>query len=56
MGIRLDDKGGYEDLKEHVGHDVVVVAYKEPGSKDEPVNVAIECETCGVVLISFDKP
>lgn len=36
----------------HVGHNVVVVAY----GQDEPINVAVECEDCNVVLLDFDKP
>jgi len=37
----------FEELLSHVGHDVVVVIY---GDEDDPANVAIECETCGVVI------
>ena len=40
---------GYEDLRNHVGHDVVVVMY---GDGD---NVAIECETDGEVLLDFNR-
>lgn len=43
----------YEDLLHHVGHTIVCVAYGDP---DEPHNVAIECETCGEVLMSYDHP
>lgn len=39
----------YKGLKEHVGHDVFVVAY---GDDD---NVSIECHTCNQILVSYDK-
>ena len=55
MAIDLSENGGgYKDLKEHIGHSVVVVGYGPEG--EEPVNVAIECEDCGEVLIEFDAP
>ena len=41
----------YETLLEHVGHKIEVVTYGELF-----LNVAIECETCNQVLLSFDKP
>jgi hypothetical protein len=54
MAIDLSEDGqGYSDLKEHVGHRIVCVPY---GDDDDPVNVAIECETCNCVLVDFDKP
>ena len=53
MGIRLDNVGGFEDLKEHIGHNIVVVGY---GPEDSPVNVAIECWDCQCVLVDFDEP
>lgn len=31
----------FEDLINHIGHDIVCVTYGDP-----PINVAIECETC----------
>jgi len=43
----------FEDLKAHVGHFIVCVAYGDPL---DPENVAVECETCSEVLIDFDKP
>ena len=53
MGIDLSENGqGYEDLKNHIGHEIVCVAY---GKIDDPVNMAIECETCNEVLVDFDK-
>lgn len=55
MGIDLSENGnGYNDLMEHQGHHLVVVAY---GNEEKPnVNVAIECETCDCVLVDFDRP
>ena len=50
----------FEDLIGHVGHEIVCVTYgDEPDygdiSKDN-LNVAVECETCGCVLVDFDRP
>jgi len=50
--MALDLRNGYHDLTGHIGHEIVVARY----GADEPVNVAIECETCGTVLLEFDKP
>ena len=33
----------YERLKEHIGHNVVCVAY---GDINDPVDICIECEDC----------
>lgn len=41
---------GFDELKGHIGHDVVVVGY----GQDEVKNVAIECETCGCVLKDYN--
>ena len=38
-------------LTPHVGHDIECVTYGEP-----PVNVTLECNTCGCVLVSHDSP
>lgn len=43
----------YDELREHIGHKVVVVCYGEKNA--EPENVAIECETCDEVLIDYDR-
>jgi len=43
--------GSFNELRKHIGHNVVVVGY----GKDELVNVAIECEDCGEVLLDFDS-
>ena len=40
----------YDTLIGHVGHDIECTTY---GDNDE--NVAIECKTCNVVLLDFDK-
>lgn len=54
MGLPLyDPRACYEELKYHIGHRVVVVGY---GDENHPVNVAVECETCGQVIIDFDEP
>jgi hypothetical protein len=47
----------YDDLLRHVGHRVVVVSYG-PGHEygGDVENVAVECETCGEVLLDFDHP
>ena len=52
MGIDL--KNGYPELLSHVGHDIECVAYGDDPL--EPHNVAIQCKTCGEVLIDFDHP
>ena len=44
----------FTDLRQHVGHDVVVVTYRASGNVS-PLNVAVECETCCEVLIDFDN-
>lgn len=41
----------YEKLKEHIGHDIVCVAY---GNIDNPNDICIECEDCNEVLISAE--
>ena len=50
----------YKELRRHIGHNIVCVGYAlkdEKGNrKSHYENVAIECETCNEVLISFDKP
>ena len=39
----------YEELIQHKGHKIVCVTY------GDDVNVALECETCNMVLLDFDK-
>lgn len=43
----------YSELRQHIGHNIEVVAYGDP---DEPANVAIECITCNEVLMDYDAP
>lgn len=45
----------YEDLKRHIGHKIVCVAYGTGENEQSPENVAVECETCNEVLMDFDK-
>ena len=58
MGIDLSENGrGYYDLKEHIGHKIVIVGYGAAYDQPEhPVNIAIECEDCGEVLVDFNHP
>lgn len=52
--MAIDLNNGYSELREHVGHDIICVSY---GSIFYPEsNISLECETCGCVLIDFDKP
>ena len=39
----------YQELMQHVGHDIEAITYGNFG------NVAIECTTCYEVLIDYDK-
>lgn len=41
----------YDKLKNHIGHDVVCVAY---GDINNPDDICIECEDCNEVLISTE--
>lgn len=41
----------YDKLKPHIGHDIVCVCY---GNPEDPVDICIECETCGEVLVSAE--
>lgn len=43
----------FEELSWHVGHDVEVVTYRRGG---HVYNIAIECNDCGTVLMSFGNP
>lgn len=53
MGIDLSDAGAmYRDLKDHLGHEIVVVAY---GDDAAPDNIAIECRDCGTVLLDANR-
>ena len=44
----------YDDLRRHIGHHIECVCYA--AGNDPPVNVALECADCGVVLIDYDAP
>ena len=54
MGIDLNK--GYEELLPHIEHNIVIVTYGGLGNREDPDNIAIECETCGEVLLDFNKP
>lgn len=41
----------FDELEAHVGHDIECVTY----GTDSPVNVAVECVTCGCVIVDYDK-
>jgi len=43
----------FNSLVYHEGHNIVYVTYGRPNG--EPVNVAVECETCNTVLLDFDR-
>jgi hypothetical protein len=47
--VGIDLHNGYDDLRQHLGHRVVVAEY---GGGD---NVALECEDCAEVLVDFDR-
>jgi uncharacterized protein with PIN domain len=54
MAINLgSQKSIYEDLKEHLTHSISLTWY---GDKSDPVNVAIECDTCACILVDASKP
>jgi hypothetical protein len=54
MAIDLSENGnGYNELKDHIGHRIVIACY---GRAKDPRNISIECETCETVLVDFDKP
>jgi len=57
MSCDLSENGnGFNDLRKHIGHSVVVVGYGDSNVVKELVNVAMECEDCSEVLMSFDNP
>lgn len=39
----------YEDLEVHVGHEMECTSYAQGA------NVAVECLTCGSIIIDFDR-
>lgn len=42
----------YNKLKPHLGHNIVCAYY---GSIDNPVDICIECEDCGEILLSVES-
>lgn len=42
----------YDILRPHIGHEIVCVCYGKDG--EDPVDICIECEDCGTVLISSE--
>lgn len=46
----------YEDLRHHIGHKIACVCYGQGHEYEgDPANVAVECETCGEVLLDYDN-
>jgi hypothetical protein len=45
----------YYKLKEHLGHYVVIIGYRE-NPTDEYQSISLECEDCNEVLESCDNP
>jgi hypothetical protein len=43
----------YDVLKGHLLHNVAVVYY---GPAEEPLNIAVECEDCSMVLLDVNRP
>jgi len=41
-------ENNFDKLKNHVGHNIVCVNYKDQ-------NMAIECETCNEVLVDYER-
>ena len=42
----------WEKLKKHVGHRVEIVTY---GNENDPVDVCLECEDCGEVILDVEQ-
>jgi len=38
----------WDMLKSHIGHQVCIVAY---GDTDDPMDICLECEECGEVIL-----
>ena len=49
----------FKDLLGHVGHKIRCVTYGDgnlaPERQEDAENVALECETCGMVLLDFNR-
>jgi len=50
--VSIDLNNGYNDLRPHIGHKITCVCYGAGGQ--DPDNIALECEDCGMVLIDFN--
>lgn len=47
----------YTELRSHIGHEIECVFYNAGHEyEQDPVNVSLECVTCGEVLMDFDQP
>ena len=42
----------FSELREHVGHKIECVLY---GTERTAQNAAVECVTCGTVIVDFDE-
>ena len=45
----------FDSLVSHIGHDIEIVYYGNKFYGAGIVNVAIECITCGEILLSYDR-
>lgn len=43
----------YDEMRLHYGHKIHIAIYGPP---EEPENVAVECDTCNMVLMDADRP
>lgn len=48
----MDNNYLWEKLKKHVGHRVEIVTY---GNENDPVDVCLECEDCGEVILDVEQ-
>lgn len=42
----------WDMLKSHIGHQVCIVAY---GDTDDPMDICLECEECGEVILDAES-
>ena len=55
MALDLSEGGkGYEQLLEHVDHEIECVTYGHP-LREAGCSVVLECVTCGEILVGFDR-
>jgi DNA-directed RNA polymerase subunit RPC12/RpoP len=52
QGQMINEPKMYDILRPHIGHNIVCVCYGEDNK--DPVDICIECEDCGTVLISSE--